>query len=167
LHHLKTREGQRKSPGRSKGHINGIRRKTFLRYQADAERDARKILKYMIDKKIWVPDNDVAGEAMKEVVTILRTKGLSAKEKIQAAKVALEFTQRKPVQESDVNVHSAEAFLEGILVDVKRERDQMTPGERLKRIEYSLEPELATSPEDTEGQLRDICEALPEDQNEG
>jgi hypothetical protein len=162
---LKNREGKRNN-GRTRGHVFGIRKKTFLRYQTDADRDARKIVKHMVDKKIWTPDNDISAEAMKELVTVLRHKGLTAKEKILAAKTVLEFTQRKPVQESDVNINTAEQFLEGILVDVKKERDLMTPGERWQRIEYTKSEPVA-GPQDIEGQLRDLCEARPEDQDEG
>jgi len=162
---LKSREGKRNN-GRTRGHVHGIRLKTFNRYQADADRDARKIVKHMVDKKIWTPDNDISAEAMKELVTVLRHKGLTAKEKILAAKTVLEFTQRKPVQESDVNINTAEQFLEGILVDVKKERDQMTPGERLKRIEYTKSEPLGGA-QDIEGELRDLCEARPEDQDQG
>ena len=150
-----------------RGHVNGVRKKTFLRYQADAERDARKIVKYMLDKKIWTADNDVAAEAMKELVTVLRHKGLTPKEKILAAKTVLEFTQKKPVVESDVNINTAEQFLEGILVDVKKEREALPGGGRGQRIEYTVEPQPLTGPEDIEGGLRDLCEARPEDQDQG
>lgn len=120
----------------------------------------------MIDKKIWTPDNQVAAEAMEELVTVLRTKGLLPKEKIAAAKTILEFTQRKPVQESDVNINTAEQFLEGILVDVNKERAALGRKRHGQRIEYTVEPS-AGSAEDTEGQLLDLCEARPEDQDEG
>src|SRR5690349_1861187 len=55
------------------GQKRGIRLKTYLRYMADGRREANRIYRYMTDKKIFVPDNNVSEEAMKGVLEVLRT----------------------------------------------------------------------------------------------
>lgn len=75
----------------------------------------------MKEKEIFSADNDVANEAIHEVLVILRNPA-SAKDKLTAAKTLLEYTQRKPVAASELTLNKAEDFLEAVLNDVKAEK---------------------------------------------
>jgi hypothetical protein len=119
---IKKLEATRNNKGRTPGHSHGVTLKTALRYRQDAQRDARKIVKYMKEKKIFEADNNLAEEALEAAVTVVRDKSVPVKDKLAASKLVLEYTQSKPVQKSDVNVHAAEAFLQGVLDDVKQEK---------------------------------------------
>lgn len=79
----------------------------------------------MKEKQIFVPDNDVAEEAIHEVIAILRNPA-SAKDKLTAAKTLLEYTQKKPVTNSELTLNKAEDFLAAVLEDVKAEKDDNT-----------------------------------------
>lgn len=70
----------------------------------------------MADQKIWVADNDRAEKAMSKAVEIM---GLPGDERVRlsAAKMILEFTQRKPVAASEHTIHNAHAFLESVLAE--------------------------------------------------
>ena len=124
----------------------GMKMKTYLRYVADGKREARKILRYMTDKKMFVPDNDVSEEAFKVVLEVLRAPA-HARDKLAAAKTLLEYTQRKPVAASEMTLNSAESFLDAILAEEKKERD---------------EARASGDAEEVEGELSPVCEACPE-----
>lgn len=108
--------------GRAAGHVKGIRLKTLLRKQADARREVKRIIRHMTAKKIFVADNDMSEESFAALLEIVRTPG-DAKNKIQAAKAILEYTQKKPVAASEVTLNSAESFLDAVLADEKKARD--------------------------------------------
>lgn len=67
----------------------------------------------MSDLKVFIPDNDVAKQAIEETITVLKLPG-EHRLKLQAAKVLLEYTQKKPVQANEITLNKAEAFLDAI-----------------------------------------------------
>jgi hypothetical protein len=108
--------------GRTAGHVKGIRLKTLLRKQADARREVKRIIRHMKATKQFIPDNETSEEAMQGLLEILRGPG-DARNKIQAAKALLEYTQKKPVAASEVTLNNAESFLDAVLADEKKARD--------------------------------------------
>lgn len=122
LHMLKRVHGSKTSGnvGRKRGHLFGYRAKELKRLRTIAKGEARKILKYMTDKKIFEADNNVSEEAMESVLAVLREPG-HPKDKLAASKVLLEYTQRKPATSSDVTLNKAETFLEAVLEDIGEE----------------------------------------------
>jgi hypothetical protein len=98
---------------------------TALR-QVAAER-AKKIVDKMVEEKVFAPDTKEARIAMEALVSLVQTKKLTPEDKGSplvpagevraAAKVILEFAQRKPVTSSQVTVKSAEDWLDEIAGD--------------------------------------------------
>lgn len=79
----------------------------------------------MKEKQIFVADNDIAEEAIKETIAILRNPA-SAKDKLAAAKTLLEYTQKKPATNAELTLNKAEDFLEAVLEDVKASKENDT-----------------------------------------
>lgn len=82
--------------------------------RAKAKDESQRIWNYMVEKKIFEADNNVAEEALNTLVEILRLPG-AEKDRISAAKSLLEFTQKKPAAFNNVTLNKAETFLEAIL----------------------------------------------------
>lgn len=123
LYVARANEARKNAPkGRTPGHCFGIRLKTYLRKVADGKREVKRLVRYMTDKKIFTPENDVSEEAFAAVLLILRTPG-AVKDKLAAARTLLEYTQKKPVAASEVTLNKAESFLDAVLADEKKERD--------------------------------------------
>ncbi len=123
--------------GRKPGHIHGMRRKTYERKLLGAKREANRIVRYMTDKKQFVADNDVSEEAFKEVLVILRAPG-PAKDRLAAAKTLLEYTQKKPVAATEMTLNNAESFLDAVLADEKKERDEARASRSAEKAEGEL-----------------------------
>ena len=77
----------------------------------------------MKEQKIFEADNDVAEEAIFNVISVLRNPA-STKDKLQAAKTLLEYTQKKPAASSEVTLNKAEAFLSAVMDDIKAEESK-------------------------------------------
>ncbi len=107
-------------PGRPIGVLDGTRKSTIGPIREKAKQDAEKVWNYMVEKKIFQADNDVAEESVKTLVEILRLPG-AEKDRISAAKALLEYTQRKPAAYSEVTLNKAETFLEAVLMESNRE----------------------------------------------
>lgn len=84
--------------------------------RAKAKDESQRIWNYMVEKKTFEPDNDVAEEAITTLVEVLRLPG-AEKDRISAAKALLEYTQKKPAAFNNVTLNKAETFLEAILAD--------------------------------------------------
>lgn len=102
--------------GRPMGVLDGTRKTTIGPIREKAKQDAEKVWNYMVEKKIFEADNDVAEESVKTLVEILRLPG-AEKDRISAAKALLEYTQRKPAAYSEVTLNKAETFLEAVLME--------------------------------------------------
>lgn len=83
--------------------------------QEIARQDAKRIMQRMKDAG-QVPDDPRAAEALQKTVETLRT-AESAKDKIAAARLILDFTKAKPAQKSEVTVRSAEDILDEMAGD--------------------------------------------------
>lgn len=112
--------------GRVKGQVDGTSKAGLDRVIAYAQQCATEAVKLMADKKIWIADNDKAEEAMLAALEILNKPGAN-RDKLTAAKLVLDFTQRKPVAATDVTMHNAEAFLDALLKEEKSDDEDGTP----------------------------------------
>lgn len=119
---LKKIEGGRNRPGRARGRLTGYREKDLVRLRKIADKEAKRIYRHMTEKKMFAADNNVAEEALTEVISILRQPG-HPKDKLAAAKTLLEYTQRKPVASSEVTLNQAETFLEAVLDDMAETKE--------------------------------------------
>ena len=95
--------------GRPPGVPDGMSQKTYLKLKAAADIKTQKVMKAMT--KIFEADNDVAKKAIETAVNILNLPG-AHQLRLQAAKTLLDFTQRKPVTASELNLKTAENFLD-------------------------------------------------------
>jgi hypothetical protein len=116
----RVRAGEEYRPGRGLGVLDGTRKTTIGPIREQAKQDAEKVWNYMVEKKVFQADNDVAEESVKTLVEILRLPG-AEKDRISAAKALLEYTQRKPAAYSEVTLNKAETFLEAVLMESNRE----------------------------------------------
>ena len=113
-----TRRRRKLKRGRRAGHKFGWSLKQFERLERKANGEAKRIVAHMKEKQIFVADNDIAEEAIKETIAILRNPA-SAKDKLAAAKTLLEYTQKKPATNAELTLNKAEDFLEAVLEDEK------------------------------------------------
>lgn len=108
LSHAKPRVNhQAKAPGQPKGWL----KKDFLRAQAEAEREARRIFHIMKEQGLLPGTDDIADEALLAVLTMMRQPG-PVKDKHSLARTLLEYTRSKPSTKTDVTVRTAEDFLD-------------------------------------------------------
>lgn len=102
--------------GRTAGHLDGYTLKTFRRLQARARHEAKIIVEYMMEKEL-IPKDGYAKEAIETAVEMMRLDAIHPRDKLAAAKVVLEYTMQKPATTSNVNVKSAEDFLDEVAKD--------------------------------------------------
>lgn len=86
-----------------------------------ADETAKKAIRIMAEKNIWVADNDVAEKAMETAISVMESAVGTTDTKLKAAKVILEFTQTKPVTKNETTLKSAEAFLEALMSEENNE----------------------------------------------
>jgi hypothetical protein len=103
-------------PGRPPGQPDGMRLTRFRKVKAKAAIKTQKVLAYMAKDTEFDPDNKIAHEAIKTCVEILNLPG-AATVRMQAAKVLLEYTQRKPQTANEVTLKTAETWLDEIVAD--------------------------------------------------
>lgn len=87
----------------------------WVAVQEIAATDAKRIIKKMRDAG-QLPDDPRAVEALEETVKTLRA-AESAKDKIAAARLILDFTKAKPAQKTEVTVRTHEDFLDELAGD--------------------------------------------------
>lgn len=100
--------------GRALGQQDGVRKRVYLKRLEQAKIASEKAIRLMSDKKIWVPDNDLAERAMKTAIEVMESQVGTTDARLKAAKTILEFVQTKPVVKSETTLKSAEAFLEAL-----------------------------------------------------
>ena len=105
-----------KGRGRPMGVLDGTRKHTIGPIREQAKQDADKVWSYMVAQKKFEADNDVAEEAIKTLVEVLRLPG-AEKDRIAASKALLEYTQTRPVSYNKTTLSTAENWLETILND--------------------------------------------------
>lgn len=109
----KWREANPGQTGRAKGQPDGVRKRHWVKMQVQIAAKAERAVEIMAEKKLWVADNDVAEKAMKAAIEILETPGEN-RNKLQAAKVILDFVQTKPVVKNETTLKTAEEFLSAL-----------------------------------------------------
>jgi hypothetical protein len=112
----KMKEG-RKS-GRIMGQPDGMPLKKFRVLEAAAKIKTQKVMLAMSKTKEFEPDNKVANQALEAAIEILCLPG-NTSSRLSAAKLLLEYTQKKPVASSEVNLKTAESFLDTLIDDAE------------------------------------------------
>ena len=125
LNHHRATTAPDRTPARPLGlglTAGGMSKKTFDRKMLTAKREAKRIARYMTEKKQFVPDNETSGQMLEALVAIVRGPASNA-DKIKAAGKVLDIVQKKPVAASEMTLNNAESFLDAILAEEKQERD--------------------------------------------
>jgi hypothetical protein len=113
----------RKKGGRPLGVPDGHTVKTIKPIVDKAKRDAKKAVSIMT-KETPIEDPRAA-EALETAVEIMRTP-VHNRDRLQAAKIILDFTKIKPVAKSEVTIGNAEAFLTSLLDDEDGEQEDVS-----------------------------------------
>ena len=88
-----------------------------------AQKDAKKVVSIM--KQDYEINDPRAEEALETAVEIMRTP-VHNRDRLQAAKLILDFTKVKPVAKSEVTLNNAEAFLSSLLDEGEQDADTTT-----------------------------------------
>lgn len=67
-------------------------------------------------------EDEYSKEALKTAVEVMRVDG-ATRERLQAARLVLDFTKSKPANKSEVTIGKAEDFLASLLADDEKEAD--------------------------------------------
>lgn len=102
--------------GRPAGLPDGFSEKQYAPIREAGLLKAKKVMIAMAATDPFMADNKVAHQAIETAVEILCLKG-AHQLRLQAAKVLLDFTQRKPVTVSETTLKTAEAFLDDIVTN--------------------------------------------------
>lgn len=114
-------EWRKKKPtdvGRPQGLPKGWTLPLWRKANAQAEADAKEIVKYMEEKGYNIPKDAYAREGIETVVKLIRMEGLLPKDKLAAARTLLDFTMAKPAAETTVTVKKAEDFLSDLMTEM-------------------------------------------------
>ncbi len=107
----------KKNAGRPLGVPDGHRAHTIKPKRTAAKRYATRMVNIMI-KQGYDLDDEYQREALRTAVEVMRIDGAS-REKLQAARLVLDFTKSKPAAKSDVTINAAEDFLAAVLAEEK------------------------------------------------
>lgn len=107
--------------GRPKGSTEGYTRKKRNKIISVAKTEAIQIVSYMESKGYEIPKQEFAKEAIVTAVELMRRDDINPKDKLTAARTVLEWTLSKPATEANVNVKTAESFLEDIAAEMQAE----------------------------------------------
>ena len=103
--------------GRPKGGTEGFLKTKREKLKSKAKAEAKIIVQIMESKGYEIPKKEFAREAIETAVEVMRRDDIHPKDKLTAAKVILEYTLSKPASEANVNVRTAESFLEDIAAE--------------------------------------------------
>ena len=113
----------RKNAGRPKGVPDGYRKETIAPVREDNRKGAEEVVKIMA-KKHGI-ENEYAVEALTTAVEIMRSPD-ATRDRLQAARLVLDFTKQKPATKSEMAISQAESFLEGLLKEEEQQHGQET-----------------------------------------
>jgi len=99
--------------GKAFGQPGSWSKRSFLIEKAKAEHEAKRIMAIMEQQGQLPEMDDLAKEALLNVLTMMRQPG-NVKDKHSLARTILEYTKAKPASKSDVTVRTAEDFLDEI-----------------------------------------------------
>jgi IS5 family transposase len=104
----------RKNAGRPMGVPDGHRKETIAPQREKAKIEAEKVVRIMSEK--YDIEDEYSKEALQTAVEVMRVDGAS-RERLQAARLVLDFTKSKPANKSEVTIGKAEDFLASLLAD--------------------------------------------------
>jgi hypothetical protein len=104
----------RKNSGRPLGVPDGYGKGRMVPIVEQAQKDAKKVVSIM--KQDYEISDPRSEEALETAVEIMRTP-VHNRDRLQAAKLILDFTKVKPVAKQEVTLNNAEAFLSSLLDD--------------------------------------------------
>lgn len=110
----------RKNAGRPRGVPDGHRKETIEPIRKQAQIEAKKVVEIM--SKDYDIENDYAKSALETAVEIMKTPG-DNRERVNSARLILEYTKAKPASKSELAISKAEDFLAS-LVDTEEEDGQ-------------------------------------------
>ena len=109
--------------GRPLGSTEGILKSKREKIKHKAKAEAVVIVNFMEQTKGYeIPKQEFAKEAIVCAVEIMRRDDIHPKDKLAAAKTVLDWTLAKPATEANVNVKTAESFLEDIAAEMNLEK---------------------------------------------
>jgi hypothetical protein len=88
---------------------DGLRRDEIEKKRARASTQAKRIVKLMVEK--YDINDQRAEEALEYAVGVIRAKADGTRDKLQAARLVLDFCKTKPASKSEVTIKSAEDLL--------------------------------------------------------
>lgn len=108
-----------------KGVFDGHTKASAAPIWKQASEDAKVIMKYLKENDmVDTPKDDkyagFADEALEAAITVVRTPA-NEQTRIAAARLILDFTRSKPVAKSEVNVKTAEDWLQNVMEDIKKD----------------------------------------------
>jgi hypothetical protein len=89
----------------------------------DNRKGAEEVVKIMA-KKHGI-ENEYAVEALTTAVEIMRSPD-ATRDRLQAARLVLDFTKQKPATKSEMAISQAESFLEGLLKEEEQQHGRET-----------------------------------------
>ena len=109
--------------GRPRGATEGYLKSERDKFKVKAKAEAKVLVEFMENTKGFeIPKQEFAKEAIVTAVEIMRREDIHPKDKLSAAKTVLEWTLSKPATEANVNVKTAESFLEDIAREMNQEK---------------------------------------------
>lgn len=102
--------------GRPLGSRDGISKKTRARFWKQARFEATLTMKKLEQAGKLVEADDYAREALHEALVTMRLPG-TARDKVAAARLVLDFTMAKPASKSEITVNKAEEWLAAVAED--------------------------------------------------
>lgn len=109
--------------GRPLGSTEGYIKSQRNKIKAKAKAEAIEIVRYMEHEKGFeIPKKEFAKEAITTAVEIMRREDIHPKDKLAAAKAVMEWTLAKPASEANINVKTAESFLEDIAKEMSLDK---------------------------------------------
>lgn len=105
--------------GRPHGALDGYTRIEREAIIAQAQAEAKRLVKLMEEKGLNIPKEQYAREAFEEVVALVRRQDINPKDKLAACNTVLTYTLAKPASESTVTVKKAEDFLADLASEMK------------------------------------------------
>jgi hypothetical protein len=97
--------------GRPKGTPFGMSKRRWAVTLDEAHKLARKIMK-KAEENGDLPENALARDAMKQAIVMLASDELIPKDKLAVIRTILEYNMAKPAATSNVNIKTAEDFLD-------------------------------------------------------
>lgn len=105
-----------KRTGRKPGGFDGMTAHAAQVAREKARKEAKIVVNTLVDQGVLASDDETAKEALGVAVEIMRTPA-ATRERLQAAKVVLEYTKAKPAVKVENKISAAEDLLAAVLKD--------------------------------------------------